>query len=167
MTSDRESSMSRRVILMRHAKSDWNDSSLSDHQRPLNARGKKDAPRMATKLSELGWQPSRVLTSDSQRTIETLDLMKGEFGELSTERLTELYHPSVETLFTCMDSSQSEETLMVLAHNPATELAVYQLTGEFHPMPTAACALFIEQGDTWTCQQVLRPKELFGKAEDS
>ena len=93
--------------------------------------------------------------------------MKSKFGELSTEPLTELYHPSVETLFTCMDSSQSEETLMVLAHNPATELAVYQLTGEFHPMPTAACALFIEQGDTWTCQKVLRPKELFGKAEDS
>ena len=152
---------------MRHAKSDWNDSALSDHQRPLNQRGKRDAPRMAMKLSELGWKPNRVLTSDSQRTVETLDLMKGKFGEISIEPLTELYHPTVPTLFSCMASSQPEETLLILAHNPAIELAVYELTGEFHPIPTAACALFIEQDDTWTCQQVLRPKEIFGKGKDS
>ena len=152
---------------MRHAKSDWNDSALSDHQRPLNPRGKRDAPRMAMKLSELGWKPNRVLTSDSQRTMETLDLMKGKFGEIPIEPLTELYHPTVPTLFSCMASSQPEETLLILAHNPATELAVYELTGEYHPMPTAACALFIEQGDTWMCQQILRPKELFGKGNQS
>lgn len=152
---------------MRHAKSDWNDSSLTDHQRPLNQRGKRDAPRMAAKLAELGWQPSRVLTSDSQRTMETLNLMKSSFGDISYEPLSELYHPTVPTLFACMASSQPEETLMVLAHNPATELAVYELTGEYHPMPTAACALFIEQGGTWVSQQILRPKELFGNAKDS
>lgn len=152
---------------MRHAKSDWNDSSLTDHQRPLNKRGKRDAPQMAAKLAELGWQPSRVLTSDSQRTMETLDLMKSSFGDISYEPLSELYHPTVPTLFTCMASSQPEETLMVLAHNPATELAVYELTSEYHPIPTAACALFIEQGGTWVCQQILRPKELFGNGKDS
>ena len=73
---------------MRHAKSDWKDSSLTDHQRPLNKRGKRDAPQMAAKLSELGWQPSRVLTSDSQRTMETLDLMKSSFGAVSYTHLT-------------------------------------------------------------------------------
>ena len=122
---------------------------------------------MAEKLLQLGWKPNRVLTSDSQRTVETLDLMKGKFGEISIEPLTELYHPTVPTLFSCMASSQPEETLLILAHNPATELAVYELTGEYHQMPTAACALFIEQGDTWMCQQILRPKELFGKGNQS
>lgn len=159
--------MSRRVILMRHAKSDWNDASLSDHQRPLNPRGQRDAPRMATKLSELGWLPSRVLTSDSQRTLETLNLMMSAFGEISSESLTELYHPTVPTLFACMASSQPGETLLILAHNPATELAVYELSGEYQPMPTAACALFIEQKDRWVCQQILRPKEVFGKGKDA
>ena len=159
--------MSRRVILMRHAKSDWGDASLSDHQRPLNLRGQRDAPRMAEKLSELGWIPNRVLTSDSQRTIETLVLMKSILGEIPTEPRTELYHPTVPTLLTCIASTQSEETLMILAHNPATELVVYELTGEYHPMPTAACALFLELDGGWECQQILRPKELFGKGEQS
>ena len=148
---------------MRHAKSDWDDSTLSDHQRPLNPRGIRDAPKIAKKLSEVGWAPNRVLLSDSQRTTETLNLMMEAFGEISTEPLTELYHPTVSTLFACMESSQPEETLMILAHNPATELAVYEITGEYHPMPTAACALFIEQDNAWVCQQILRPKELFDK----
>jgi len=152
---------------MRHAKSDWNDASLSDHQRPLNARGQRDAPRMAEKLSELGWMPSRVLTSDSHRTMETLVLMRRVLGERPTEALSNLYHPTVSTLLACMASTQLEETLMILSHNPATELVVYEITGEYHPMPTAACALFIELDGEWECQQILRPKELFGKSNQS
>ncbi len=67
--------MTMRLIIMRHAKSDWNSGAASDHARPLNKRGRRDAPRVANRLGELGWQPDYVISSDSRRTRETLELM--------------------------------------------------------------------------------------------
>ncbi len=63
--------MTRRLIVMRHAKSSWKHAGLTDHQRPLNKRGRKDAPRVARALIERGWTPRRVLSSDAARTRET------------------------------------------------------------------------------------------------
>ena len=65
----------RTLIVMRHAKSDWGDESLSDHERPLNGRGKRDAPRMAQWLAEIDMTPDLILSSSSQRTRETVALM--------------------------------------------------------------------------------------------
>lgn len=152
--------MSRRVILMRHAKSGWDDASLSDRQRPLNLRGRKDAPRMASALAELQWIPDRIVVSDSRRTLETLECMRDVLGVVAVETRSELYHPTVPVIQEVIESSRNDETLMILTHNPATELIVHEMTGEYHPMPTAACALFIEQNNAWVCQKVLRPKEL-------
>ena len=59
--------MTRRLILMRHAKSDWGTGD-DDHDRPLNARGRGDAPRVGEALRELGWVPDLVVLSDSART---------------------------------------------------------------------------------------------------
>ena len=60
---------------MRHAKSSWADSSLNDHDRPLNQRGRKDAPRIYQALSEMDWLPDTIFLSSSKRTCETLSLM--------------------------------------------------------------------------------------------
>ena len=58
-------------MIMRHAKSSWDNSALSDHERPLNARGRKAAPHVGLCLQGLGYQPERVFVSDSMRTSET------------------------------------------------------------------------------------------------
>ena len=63
--------MHRRLIIMRHAKSSWTSGALSDHERPLNARGIRDAPRVGAALVKRGWLPQLVLSSDSERTRET------------------------------------------------------------------------------------------------
>ena len=61
-----------RLIIMRHAKSSWTDSNLNDHDRPLNPRGRKDAPRIYQALMEMDWLPDTVFLSSSKRTTETL-----------------------------------------------------------------------------------------------
>ena len=59
--------MERRLIVMRHAKSSWKNESLRDHERPLNKRGRRDAPRIGEELASLGWVPQRVISSDATR----------------------------------------------------------------------------------------------------
>ena len=60
---------------MRHAKSSWDSPAKNDHERPLNDRGRRDSPRVAQHLAEIGWQPQLILSSDAQRTRETAELM--------------------------------------------------------------------------------------------
>ena len=152
--------MQRRVLLMRHAKSGWDDASLNDHQRPLNPRGVKDAPRIAQMLQHLEWTPKSVFISDSKRTLSTLEGMKEVFGEMTTHIMESLYHAPATTIIECIEKASRDEITLILSHNPGTEMALYELTGEFHEMPTAACALLVEQDGKWHCQRILRPKEL-------
>ena len=70
-----------RVIVMRHAKSSWKTDAPTDHARPLNKRGKRDAPRIARELELRGWVPQLVLSSDSKRTRQTFKRMRKEFEE--------------------------------------------------------------------------------------
>ena len=65
--------MTRTLILMRHAKSDWGHAGLADHDRPLNARGTRDAPRMGAWLRGKGHLPDEVLCSTATRTRQTLE----------------------------------------------------------------------------------------------
>jgi len=60
-----------RLILMRHAKSSWKYHDLSDHERPLNQRGRKSAVKIAKELIRLEWIPDKLYSSDSARTRET------------------------------------------------------------------------------------------------
>ena len=164
--------MRRRLIVMRHAKSSWNSEVLTDHARPLKKRGCRDAPCVAARLAELGWVPQYVLSSDSQRTRETYELMSPAFaGEPPVEFLYSLYHCGVEGF--CSEVSRlDDEILSVLAvgHNPGWEEVVDWLTGEAVGMTTANAALLEGTGDTWreavaeacswTLVDVVRPKEL-------
>lgn len=65
--------MSRRLFLLRHAKSSWNDSGLDDFDRPLNKRGREAAPAMGKVMAEEGWEPDYVFCSSAKRTQQTLD----------------------------------------------------------------------------------------------
>ena len=90
-----------RLILMRHAKSSWTEVGLTDHQRPLNARGRRDAPRMAAALHDLDMAPDLVLSSDSVRTRATWALMEDRFPEAEVRWLPSLYLASAHELAGC------------------------------------------------------------------
>ena len=70
----------RRLILMRHAKSSWAIDGQEDHQRPLNKRGRRDAPRIATALAARDWLPDFVVSSDAERTRQTWAQMSSVFS---------------------------------------------------------------------------------------
>ncbi len=64
------------LLLLRHAKSSWDDTGLDDFDRPLNARGQRDAPRMAGEMNRRGWFPQRAIISAARRTRQTWDLLE-------------------------------------------------------------------------------------------
>ena len=152
--------MSRRLIVMRHAKSSWKETGLEDHDRPLNKRGFRDSPRIADAIHDRGWSPDLILVSSSKRTLQTLSGMSHRFEEAQSEIKSEIYHATVNDLLLVLEDMNHEGTTMVLGHNPGSEILVNHLSGEWHVMPTATAVLLVESGVGWEVEEVIRPKEI-------
>ncbi len=130
------------LLVLRHAKSSWDNPTLSDYDRPLNKRGKRDAPRMGKHLQHQGLIPERILSSSAKRARKTATKVAkacGYSGKI--KRVDRFYHapPSVyyELVQALPDKYQS---VMVVGHNPTMEQLVTLLTGEIKAMPTTALA---------------------------
>jgi len=149
-----------RLVVMRHAMSSLDYPELVDHDRPLNARGQHEAPRMAQALADCGWVPQLVLVSSSRRTIETLEGMVSIINNARIEIRSEIYHAGLSSLSNQLEDLLENGTTMILGHNPGSEVLVNHLTGEWEVMPTAAAALIEKSDDRWSLIEVLRPKEL-------
>lgn len=145
---------------MRHAKSSWADSSLNDHDRPLNQRGRKDAPRIYQALLEMDWLPDTIFLSSSKRTCETLSLMHVDEEKVKIEIKPSIYHAPLEELIIQLGHIENNKTTMFLGHNPGSELLINYLIGEWHRMPTASAALLVKENKSWKLENILRPKEL-------
>ena len=152
--------MRTRLIIMRHAKSSCSDASLDDHDRPLNKRGRRDAPRIAEELRNRDWIPDRIRVSSSKRTMETLELMETISQNSAIDVEPSLYHSNISTLLQDVEEVEEGKTTMILSHNPGSEILVHQLSNRLEVMPTAAAALFEKQQEGWTLVHVLRLKEL-------
>ena len=169
--------MRRRLVVMRHAKSSWKEPFPSDHERPLKGRGRREALRVAQELSELGWIPERVISSDSARTRETWACMSDGLPEpLPPVEFTRvLYHAGLNDLKTQLCQVDSETaTVLVLGHNPGWEEVVERLTGQgYVVMKTAFAALLstagagswsecLDREGDWTLEGIVDPKGLLG-----
>src|SRR4029453_11419712 len=111
--------MQRRLMLMRHAKSAWQSQAPTDHERPLNERGRRDAPRVGKRLAKLGWVPDHVVGSDSRRTQETWERMQKHFPEARVRFTRALYAGGPTELQTEVARlSANVRTVLVLGHNP-------------------------------------------------
>lgn len=147
--------MHRRLVLMRHAKSDWSTDAPDDHSRPLNARGQRDAPRMARWLLGQGWRPDAAVCSDARRTLETWERMVAvlQGGPRQTPPLVvepSLYLASLgELQRVAARWPDAWGTVLALGHNPGWEHALGVLCGQDLAMTTANCALLQGAGDTW------------------
>lgn len=168
--------MSRTLLVMRHAKSSWK-AGLSDPERPLNARGRRDAPRMALLLASEGLIPEHVLCSDAERTRETLVWMEDALERsLPQTLLARLYHAGLGDLLDAIADGPDVERLLILGHNPGLETLLEHLTGEQVVMPTAAVAVLDVPADTpWrdvpglagrmALRTVFRPRDLSAQAD--
>ena len=161
-SSDKPQDADRFLILMRHAKSDWGDPSLSDHQRPLNDRGKRDAPRMADWLMSIDMVPDTILSSSSERTRETVALMTPQWrSEPMTSFCEGLYLATPESILSTIRSDAGDATkLMVLAHNPGITTLASGLADNLIEMPTAAVAVFKIATPDWSKLQSSTPMQL-------
>ncbi|MEL0189582.1 MAG: SixA phosphatase family protein [Candidatus Thalassarchaeaceae archaeon] len=152
--------MVRRLIVMRHAKSSWKDPNLDDHERPLNKRGRRDAPMVADAIFERGWIPELILVSSSKRTLQTLEGMSHRMGKTPFEVRSGIYHATVIDLMGELEDMLDNGTTMIIGHNPGSEILVNHLSGEWHTMPTATAVLLLHSGSSWSVEAVIRPKEI-------
>lgn len=142
------------ILLMRHAKSSWADSSMKDFDRPLNSRGREDAPKMGRYLKELGLIPDQIFCSSAARTTETGRLVTAEmnFDYSKIHHTRELYSGDPKAYLECiLESNPESDCVMVIGHNPMTEQLVSVLDDgdQLHQMSTAAIACFRSDAESW------------------
>ncbi len=148
------------VYLLRHAKSSWSEPRLSDHDRPLAARGLAAAPRMGEHLSRLRPGPGLVLCSSSVRTRQTWELVAAQLDEPPpTSFRRECYHASADDLLRLLQSTDdSIDAVLLIGHNPGLADLAESLAGRGPALelgrlrlkfPTAALACFRFDTPTW------------------
>lgn len=174
------------LLLMRHAKSDWSRPGLPDHDRPLNPRGRRDAPRMGRFLRENGLTPAAALSSTARRARETVEAVLPAAGAdaVPLRRTERLYGAAPGEIFREVREAAAElgaaaSPLLVVAHNPGMEELVARCGGRgpggpgsvVAPFPTAALAVVECPVSSWedlpspeetTVVRSARPRELDG-----
>ena len=140
----------KQLILLRHAKSDWYSVADTDHDRPLNDRGRRDAPQVGNWLSQNDYRPEHILCSGAERTRQTLSLLIHGSGweNIPVDISKDLYHAREASLVERIAAGFSYcNTLMVVGHNPGMDMVVMRFCPQIEPgangklMTTAACAV--------------------------
>lgn len=130
----------RRLLILRHAKSSWADSSIDDWERPLNHRGERDAPRVGAFLRRSNLVPDLIVTSDAVRAEATARAAAEAAGYGGTIVLSpELYLATPGAIVDVIRSvsAASARSLMIVGHNPGLEDFAGVLTGQSIDLPTA------------------------------
>lgn len=166
----------KKLTLLRHAKSGWDNPSLSDFERPLNARGRDAARAMGHKLRALGLAWDRILASPAARVTGTIEGLAESYGPLAPVYDETIYLASLDRLLEIVHATDdAHATLLVVGHNPGMERLALLLSrgGPLHDQmalkyPTGALAEIAFPLDHWrdvaesggTLARFLRPRDL-------
>jgi phosphohistidine phosphatase len=138
------------LLLLRHAKSSWEQPALADYDRPLAKRGLKAAPRMGAEIGALGLRPDLVLCSGAKRTRETLDLVLAALGVYMA--------PPTGLVQILRRQPDGAATVMVVGHNPGLEELAELMVGKGdeelretleEKFPTCALAVITFDAKAW------------------
>lgn len=135
------------VLILRHAKSSWKHPELADHDRPLNKRGKRDAPRMGELLRNEHLIPEAIISSTAIRARDTAEAVAkgcGYKGEITLNR--SLYAAGPEAYLEVLHGMHG---VLVVSHNPGVQELAQMLTGETHLMSTCSLAHIKLHVDRW------------------
>lgn len=165
------------LLLMRHAKSSWDDPSLQDHERVLTARGQRDARLMGEHLAGQKLTPKIILCSSAKRAQQTAQYLIESFDSLPDVLFyNELYQSSVSTFVELLtglhDSTLSP--VMIVGHNPEMDQAIRTLVGIEQRFSTACVAYLRFSAKSWVelskrpqakLIDFWRPKDLYDSAD--
>lgn len=159
------------LLLMRHAKSSWKEKDIPDHDRPLNKRGRHDAPLMGELLIDRELIPQRILCSSALRarqTAEGITQNAGFPGDIVY--LDQLYMAEAEGYFQVLRELPDDlERVMIVGHNPGLETLLQLLSGRIESLSTAVLAHLVLPIDRWASLngetegemvEIWRPKDL-------
>jgi phosphohistidine phosphatase len=139
----------KKLLLVRHAKSSWDDITQKDFDRTLNDRGHRDAPKMAKRLLKADVNIDAFISSPAVRALTTAEYFAEAFGIKKKNVLQEpvLYHPEPKIFFEVISGiSDDIKTVAIFSHNPGvTEFANQLCTTRIDDMPT--CAIFAVKAD--------------------
>lgn len=169
----------KRLHVLRHAKSSWGDAALDDHGRPLNARGRRAADRIAEHIRDQAVEPEVVLCSSARRTRETYERIEHALVDAEVQFEPELYHASQAVLLGRLQGLPADvECAMLVGHNPGLQDLVLTLAQPgywrqrvYEAFPTGALAslLFVVFGwseigpSTGELEGYVVPRELLGE----
>lgn len=142
----------KRLLLVRHAKSSWKDAALADSDRPLNGRGKRDAPRMGKKLSGRGMKPDLILSSPATRALVTARIIAKELGYRRKHIVVDdrLYPGEADDLLEVIHGlDDDQECVLLFGHNPGLSDLAHRFAKEPANMPTCAVAEFVFDAASW------------------
>ncbi len=159
----------KKLYILRHAKSSWDQPGLADFDRALNHRGLIAAPFMGELIAIKDYLPDLIISSPAKRARQTAVIVKESSGANAELKFDErIYEASPQELRQIV-SELSEEinSAMIVGHNPGIEGFINFLTGNQEPMPTAALASITLNIDKWSdlsadcgeLQEIIRPKE--------
>jgi phosphohistidine phosphatase len=170
--------MMRTLVLLRHAKSSWDDPALDDHDRPLNARGRAAAPLIGRALARLGLCPALVIASTAIRVRETLDYVLPFLGARPEIRFEPALYLAEQAVWLARlgFADASVRCVLMAGHEPGLGAAASALSGEGsetaalallrQKFPTGAAAVLEGSGPDWRAQgrfrltHFLRPRDL-------
>ena len=141
----------KKIILIRHAKSDWDNPSLPDYDRPLAARGLEDAPKMAALLKKRAINIDGILSSTAKRAKQTAEITAEVLGiphHIQWDR--SLYHASADHLLNVIQAQPTHlQTLILVGHNPGLTELIVRLGVNLDNLPTAGQFAFTVLSDDW------------------
>ncbi|RDE22481.1 histidine phosphatase family protein [Motiliproteus coralliicola] len=152
----------KQLLLIRHAKSSWSNPGVSDHERPLNKRGKRNLPLMAEHIQQQGYVVERLISSNAVRAATTARALAPALlqrpvkaAEQALELEHRLYQFDWQPLWHFLQQQPDTVRKMALVgHNPALEELLQRLCDESHSLPTCALAVLQLNLNHW---QALHP----------
>jgi len=143
--------MPKQLLLVRHGKSDWGNLDLKDFDRPLNKRGKENAPEMAKRLVNRGFKFDLMVSSPAKRAKSTAKFFAEAFHVDEIHYEESIYDANTNTLLKVVnDFNDAADTVIMFGHNPGfTDLANELSDADIYNIPTAGMVLMKFPFDSW------------------
>jgi len=143
----------KKLFIIRHAKSSWDDPLLTDFERPLNFRGKRDGPNMASIFCKANSKIDLIAHSPAKRAVETANFFIRACSKSKPEVVVipEIYDASLNTLKAVVNNfSDQYSNIIMVGHNPGFSMLVGHFTDQVYDMPTCSISEIDFDHESWS-----------------